>query len=243
MKARRPSPTLVAMGLLAVIAIAGLTALGIWQLERRVWKLDLIARVDHRIASPPVAAPGPTQWPTIDATHDEYLRVSLSGHFLNRQETAVQAVTTLGAGYWVLTPFVADAGFTVLVNRGFVPPEQRSATDRTAGLIEGETTVTGLLRLTEPKGGFLRANDPAADIWHSRDVAAIALTRGLSNTAPYFIDADATPNAGGWPVGGLTVISFYNHHLQYAFTWFGLALMVAGWSAYGMREELRRRGA
>ncbi|MET0638632.1 MAG: SURF1 family cytochrome oxidase biogenesis protein, partial [Hyphomicrobium sp.] len=102
-------------------------------------------------------------------------------------------------------------------------------------------TVTGLLRITEPKGGFLRTNDISAERWFSRDVDAIAIKRGLDDYAPYFIDADATPNAGGYPIGGLTVIRFSNNHLVYALTWFALALMVAVGSVRFLLEELRGR--
>src|SRR3954470_20013179 len=59
-------------------------------------------------------------------------------------------------------------------------------------------------------------------------LAAAAAARGLSQVAPFFIDADDTPNPGGWPRGGLTIISFPNNHLVYALTWFCLALMLAG---------------
>jgi surfeit locus 1 family protein len=130
-------------------------------------------------------------------------------------------------GFWVMTPLITPDGFTVLVNRGFVPVDRRDSATRAAGQIEGETTVSGLVRMTEPKGTLLRANDPAAGRWYSRDVAAIAKARDLNRVAPYFIDADATANPGGLPVGGLTVVSFYNHHLLYALTWFALALMLA----------------
>jgi surfeit locus 1 family protein len=87
-------------------------------------------------------------------------------------------------------------------------------------------TVTGLLRASEPGGGFLRANDPADGRWYSRDVAAIAEAEGVGPVAPYFIDAGATPNPRGLPVGGLTVVSFRNTHLAYALTWFALAALV-----------------
>ncbi|MFT3966952.1 MAG: SURF1 family cytochrome oxidase biogenesis protein, partial [Sphingobium sp.] len=79
--------------------------------------------------------------------------------------------------------------------------------------------------VTEPGGGFLRANDPAGDNWYSRDVAAIAAKRGLARVAPYFIDADASLNGDGRPVGGLTVIRFSDNHMVYALTWFGMALL------------------
>ncbi|PWC36597.1 Surfeit locus 1 family protein [Azospirillum sp. TSO35-2] len=240
-KGARPVWALALFGVLALAGIAGLTALGVWQLERRVWKLDLIERVDARIHAAPVATPGPDTWPAVTAAKDEYRRVRVTGRFLNDRETLVQAVTDLGGGFWVLTPLRTDDGFTVLVNRGFVPPEKRDPASRAAGQPEGETSITGLLRMTEPKGGFLRANDPAAGRWFSRDVAAIAAARGLGEVAPYFIDADATPNPGGGPVGGLTVVSFPNSHLGYALTWFALDLMLIGWVALVARSEARRR--
>lgn len=225
----------------AALAFAGLCALGVWQLERRAWKLDLIARVDARVHAAATAPPGPADWPAVSAARDEYRHVTVRGTFDNSKESLVQAVTELGPGYWVLTPLKTDQGFTVLVNRGFVPPEDKAPATRAAGEPPGEATVTGLIRMSEPHGGFLRANQPAAGRWYSRDVAAIAQAQRLGTVAPYFIDADATPNSGGWPRGGLTVIHFRNSHLSYALTWFGLALMVLVWAAWAMLDRRRRR--
>ncbi len=242
--ARRRSPlALAALAVATLAAFAGFTALGLWQIERRAWKLDLIARVEARIHAPPAAAPGPAQWPAISAADDEYRRVRLTGRFLPGRETLTQAATDLGAGYWVLTPFRTTEGFTVLVNRGFVSSERRDPATRGGDAPSGEATVVGLLRISEPHGGFLRANEPAADRWRSRDVAAISAARGLGETAPYFVDADATPNPGGWPVGGLTVVAFRNSHLVYALTWFALALMVVVGAAIVARHEAKARGA
>lgn len=91
--------------------------------------------------------------------------------------------------------------------------------------------------MSEPGGTFLRANDPVQNRWYSRDVPAIAKARNLSNAAPYFVDADATPNPAGLPVGGLTRIHFRNAHLQYAFTWFAMALLVVIAAFVVIREE------
>jgi surfeit locus 1 family protein len=100
--------------------------------------------------------------------------------------------------------------------------------------------ISGLLRVTEPKGGFLRSNEPAADRWYSRDIAAIAGARGLTVVAPYFIDAAATAGLGP-PVGGLTVVSLPNNHLVYAITWFVLAVMAGSAGIYLVRSELSPR--
>lgn len=240
-RAPRSRATLVLVALVALAGIVGFARLGVWQVERLFWKKALIERVEARIHAPPIAAPGPAGW--ADIAEAEYTRVSLTGHFLHEREALVQAVTERGAGSWVLTPLVTDSDFTVLVNRGFVPPERRERASRAQALPEGTVTVTGLLRLSEPGGGFLRANAPAEDRWHSRDVAAIAAARSLSPVAPYFVDADATPNPGGFPVGGLTVVRFSDNHLVYAVTWFALAAMVAAALAFVLRHEARLRRA
>lgn len=236
---RRRLIVFTALGLLGVVA---LSALGVWQVERRAWKLALIDRVEQRVHAAPLAPPGPADWPGVTAARDEYRHVAVSGRFLNDRETLVRAATALGSGYWVLTPFRTDQGYTLLVNRGFVPPERRDPAGRPAGLVAGETRVTGLLRISEPKGGFLRDNDPAQGRWYSRDVAAIAAARGLADTAPYFVDADAGALPDAWPRGGLTVLSFPNNHLVYALTWFGLALALACALGFAWREETRHAG-
>ncbi|BEP36987.1 hypothetical protein GmRootV59_39590 [Variovorax sp. V59] len=236
----------VALAVCAALAFAGFFALGTWQVERRAWKLDLIARVEQRVHAPASEAPGRERWPQVNAADDEYRRVRIAGRFLHGKETLVQASTRLGAGFWVLTPLQAADGSILLVNRGFVPPEARERTARAANEPQGETTVTGLLRISEPKGGFLRRNEPAADRWFSRDVQAIAAARGLHDAAPYFVDAEAAPSPPGappaWPAAGLTVIAFPNSHLVYAITWYGLALMVLGAAWFGWREGRRRAG-
>ncbi|MGN7929086.1 SURF1 family protein [Sphingopyxis sp. 22461] len=226
-----------AFAVAALIAAIGLAALGVWQIERRVWKHELVAAVEARIHAAPVAAPGPDKWGQVSAKRDAYRRVTATGAFRHDRETLVQAVTDRGPGFWVLTP-LETPGFTLLVNRGFVPKDRRDPKTRAAGNVAGPVTVTGLLRVTEPEGAFLRSNDAAADRWFSRDVAAIAKARALSNAALYFVDADAKPNPGGYPVGGLTIVRFPDNHLVYALTWFalcGLSLFFA-WRLWRIRD-------
>lgn len=241
MTARAPTPAPSPGGLwrrallwgLSLALFVGFLALGDWQLQRRTWKLALIARVEQRVHAPPVPAPGPDVWAAVTRAGDEYRRVRLKGRYDFSHETLVQALTAQGSGYWVLTPLRTDAGYQVLINRGFTPTEAA----RRAGP-EGEVQVIGLVRISEPGGGFLRRNDPAAERWYSRDVTAIAKARGLTMAAPYFIDAEASAQAAA-PLGGLTVIAFPNSHLVYALTWFALAAMV-GWGMVLMAREQRR---
>src|SRR5688572_24998578 len=219
---------------LAVLATLGFCALGVWQVQRREWKLALIERVEQRVHAEPIAPPGPAEWASVTRENAEYLRVSASGHFLPGRETLVQAVTTLGGGFWVVAPFETDAGFVVLVNRGFVPLNPQPAGRPGSGNGTAPSRVTGLLRMSEPGGAFLRANAPGENRWYSRDVEAISQAQKLPSVAPYFIDAEAT--GGDGPVGGLTVVTFRNSHLTYAITWFSLALLTAAFGALVARR-------
>lgn len=220
-----------------MLLAAALAALGTWQVQRLTWKRDLIARVDQRVHAAPVPAPARAEWNKVNATDDEYRRVTAVGMLANDKETLVYASTALGPGYWVMTPLTLADGTSILVNRGFVPTDRRDPATRREGQPSGPVAITGLMRMTEPKGSLLQSNDVAADRWYSRDVAAITQKRGVSAAAPYFIDADATANPEGLPVSGLTVIAFPNNHLLYAITWYGLAAMVLALLVFVLRGE------
>lgn len=227
--------------LLALCALGSVifASLGIWQLERLRWKLDLIDRVDARVNAAPTPLPSRSVWGALDPEVIEYRHVSAGGVFDHRRETLVDALTERGAGYWVVTPLHTADG-TILVNRGFVPRDRAAARTRALGQVEGTVSITGLIRLSEPKGRFLRPNRPGEDDWYSRDVAAIAQARNLDDAAPFFLDADAAPNPGGLPVGGLTVVHFRNAHLVYALTWFGLAMLCLAGLALLLKPGHRR---
>lgn len=218
---RRQWPLITALLAAALV----FTSLGAWQVQRLGWKQSLISAVNTRLAAPPVPVPDKAQWSHVTARDDAYRRVTVAGHFLHDKEVLVAASTEQGPGYWVMTPILQADGSTIIVNRGFVSPDQRNVEARQAAQVSGPIILSGLLRLSEAEVWILRANAPDADRWYRRDPLAIGMAKGLPETAPFFIDADASPNPGGWPVGGLTRVHFTNNHLVYALTWFALAAM------------------
>lgn len=245
---RRKSPLrkLLPAALTVLVAFGILVGLGTWQLERLAWKQDLVAKVEARIHGPVQAAPVEADWPAINFEDHEYRHVAAQGRFRHDLEVQVYALVDSaadgsgGPGYWVVTPLVMADGATILVNRGFVPLDRRAPASRAEGQVDGLVTVTGLLRMPEDATLFTPENEPAKDSWYSRDPLAIAGAKGLLRTAPFLIDADATPNPGGLPVGGLTRITFPNRHLEYALTWYGLAVtLLAVFAAYAW-GRLRR---
>jgi surfeit locus 1 family protein len=217
----RPLPALSAV---ALILLAALIGLGVWQLERLQWKLALIDQVNRSIAAAPLSldqalALGP------DA---QYRRVTLRGRFDNSREFYLFATSDGAQVYHVIVPFRTGGNRIVLVDRGIVPPELRAPATRKAGLIDGDTAVTGLWHFEEMPGAFTPPPDTIKRIWFVRNTGGMARIDHLALAAPVTVDADATPNPGGWPRGGQTVVTFRNEHLQYAITWFLMAAALLG---------------
>lgn len=220
----------------AVAALVVLLNLGFWQLDRLAWKEHLIEQVKAGVASNPVPAPGPADWPALSEEAD-YRHIDLSGRFL---EGAVFYYISLekpagragGPGVMVYAPFETDDGWVVLVNRGFVP-QGMSPAEREVLVTppEGDWRLTGLLRLSEEPNWTTPEPDPNDRIWFSRDTDTMAETLGVpeKSLAPYSIDLDAgfTPPSG-LPQAGETIVRFKNDHLGYALTWFGLAATLIG---------------
>jgi surfeit locus 1 family protein len=252
--ARRHDRALIWAGASTLVGVAVLVALGIWQLERRQWKLDLLARIEARMAAPAGPVPAEADWPGWNADAQEYRRVRLTGEFLPAKAAPVHGNSPRDSrtgevqlGFFLLTPLRLDDGAIVIVNRGFVPLELRTAVNHAAAGGDPRVTVTGLMRAPQERGWFVPEDDPARNEWFTRDPGAIARAKGLARVAPFIVDADAASNPASsslenspfetWPRGGLTVVNFPNNHLQYALTWFGLAAALAGvFAAFAWRR-------
>jgi surfeit locus 1 family protein len=234
---------LLAPGLATLAALAILVGLGAWQLERLAWKRDLIDRIDARAHGAPGDVVPEVRWPAWDAGADEFRRVRLAGTFEHDREALVHGLAAGESGgnavlgFYVFTPLRLKDGARVLVNRGFVPAELAEPAARPQSRPGGEAAVTGLVRAPEPRSLFTPADAPAERRFFVRDPAAIAAAENLDRTAPFYVEADAAPNPGGWPRGGQTRLDIPNNHLQYALTWFGLALtLVCVFAAFARRR-------
>lgn len=227
---RRPVRTAVTLILLAV-GLVLLVSLGNWQVRRLHWKENLLADIAARRAEKPVTV---AKIGEILASGGDinYRPVTVTGTFDNAREQDFFATFNGRTGYYIYTPMALADGETVFVNRGFVPFEKKEPDTRKAGQIEGEVTVTGLARsrLQRKPSWFVPDNEPAKNIYYWKDIDAMTARAGLdkSKVLQFFIDADDKPNPGGLPIGGVTQIDFPNNHLQYAITWYGLAVALSG---------------
>lgn len=217
---RGPRATLA----LALTGFVILIALGTWQMERRVWKTELIATMDAQLAAPPILI---SRFLAAHSTED-YRPVSATGIFLHDREMYLAARTYQGQlGYHVVTPLVLDDGTAVLVDRGWVPVDRQAPASRAAGQVAGRVSVTGIARQPPKPGLFTPDNRPDQNLWYWADLPAMGGHAGLSSMAPLLIEAGPAGNPGGLPIGGQTFINLPNNHLQYAITWYSLAAVLA----------------
>lgn len=228
-------PTVITVG--AVLLTLGL---GSWQVQRLFWKQDLIETRETK-ATAPVMDGLPREF---QPKRDEFRRVRITGRYLNDKEIYLAARSHRGnAGFHVVTPFALAGGGHVLVDRGWVPLSVRDPIARAAGQVEDETTVTGYLREPSRGGYFTPDNVPGQNVWYTVDIPAIRKKTGVDDLKPYYIEADATPVPGGFPVGGQTRLELPNNHLQYVITWYSLAVAaLVIYILYHRRRERTGRG-
>jgi len=209
--------------LFTVPGVLILIGLGIWQVQRLHWKEGLIAQRDAAVTAAPIAPPKRFA----EASGLEFRHIVAEGTFENDKELFLAASSDSGeSGYQVVTPLKMTDGRTMFVNRGFIPLELKDRSKRAAGELSGMQKVVGLLRLAPPKkpSFFLPENRPDLNLWFWVDLPAMAQRDAIIDPVPFYIDADKAPNPGGWPRGGITRLDLPNDHLQYAITWFSLAV-------------------
>jgi surfeit locus 1 family protein len=240
---RRGGFALFAFFVLAALGV--LVALGTWQLERLSWKESLIAELESKLSAKPTDLPPRERWPQLSAAADEFRRVAFPAEFLDQEALVYSSGSALrpdasGPGYWVFSPARLTGGSIVVVNRGFVPEGRQDPKTRPQGQPQGVVEVVGAMRWPESRGTFTPNDEPAKNLWFARDPAGMAAAKGWGTIAPFYVDQEAPPAPGGLPKVGPLQASLPNNHLQYAVTWYGLALVVLISAIVFLRA--RRRG-
>jgi len=244
---RKRSGGVLGATVFAIVGVAILIGFGLWQLDRKVWKENLIATLNTRLTRAPENMPPRASWSQLKPEGNEYSRVAFPAEFLDGQEALVYSAGSplrpdvKGPGYWVFAPAQLAGGSIVLVNRGFVPLERKDAASRAGGATRGVVEIVGVMRWPETRGLFTPADDPKTNVWYLRDPKAMATEKKWASAAPFYIDQESPVPEGGWPKPGKLVVALPDNHLQYAITWFGLALALAGVYGVWLVGRLRRK--
>lgn len=242
---------ILGLALITLAMIGTLIGLGVWQLQRRVEKHALIAALTERLAAGPAALPARAEWGALTPARDEFRRVRFTATYEKKPDAMVYSAGSAvrndiaGPGTWAFLPARLADGGIVVVNAGFVQNtmQDRAQQDRAvAPLIDGRpATLTGYLRFDETAGLFTPDAATAKRLWFMRDHLGMARALGWGEVAPFYIDLEAPVAPSGVPKPGPLSVHLKDDHMQYAITWFGLALVVA--AAFGFWVAGQRRAA
>ncbi len=214
-----------------ILGTAVLTSLGTWQFQRMTWKEAVLADIESRIASAPVALPT-----TLDPENDRYLPVETQGTFTTDEIHLLASTRDVGAVYRIITAFVTDEGRRILVDRGWVKTEQK---DDMRAPVQG--AVIGNLQWPRERDRFTPQNDIDGNIWFARDVAQMA---DVLNTEPVLLvqreKLENSPTITPLPVDNAGIP---NNHLEYVITWFGLAIVWVAMTLYYLRRLRKTKKA
>jgi surfeit locus 1 family protein len=233
----------------ALVALVTFIGLGTWQLQRKSWKEALIATLEQRLAASPAELPPRGRWPSLDPSDEEFRQVKFSAALMPGQEALVYGSGSAlrsdvsGPGYWVFAPARLAGGSLVVVNRGFVPEGWQDPKSRSAGEITGAVDMVGVMRWPEPRGFFSAKDDAARNLWFVRDQLAIAAAKNWGEVAPFYVELESPQPSGGLPRAGALKVKLRNVHLQYAMTWYALAVIVVVMFGFWLRARARAGAA
>lgn len=237
------------LAVIALVMVSVLAGLGVWQLRRKDEKHALIAALTERLAKAPVALPPAAAWPALTPAHDEFSRVKFSATFESKPDAMVYSSGSAvrdditGPGTWAFLPARLADGRRVVINAGFVQNtmQDRTQQDRAVARLAAGAPIelTGYLRFPEGAGMLTPNPDSGKRLWFVRDHRSMAQMLGWGEVAPFYVDLESPVPALGTPKPGPLHVQLKDNHLQYAITWFGLALVVA--AAFGFWVAGQRR--
>jgi len=226
-------PRVAGFALFTFLLMAAFVALGVWQLQRRTAKHELIAALTERLAAAPVALPPPAQWAALTPARDEFRRVSFTATYVASPDAMVYSSGSAvrkdasTPGTWAFLPARLPGGEIVVIDAGFVENtmQDRSVEDRAVKkLVTGApVAITGYLRFPETPGWLTPAANLDKRLWFVRDHLAIASTLHWGAVAPFYVDLEQPAPENGIPRPGPLDVHLKDDHLQYAITWFALA--------------------
>lgn len=204
---------LIAPALIGLIGAAILAYLGTWQIQRLGWKQDILRQIETTIAGDPQPLPV-----MVDPTAQKYQPVALRGTVEGDGLYVLASTKFDGAGWRVVSAFQTEDGRRILLDRGFLPDDLKSAP-----LYAGPAELTGNLHWPDERLSSTPANDEAKNVWFARDIGPMA---ERLQTEPLLVVARAmTPADSGMKQMPVDTTGIPNDHLNYAITWFSLGVI------------------
>lgn len=217
--------------LFGLIGAGILVWLGTWQIQRLAWKQDILSEIESTISGDPIPLPAQP-----DPETDRYKPVELTGKIGAQELHVLISIKQVGAGFRIIAPLTLEGGRKVLLDRGFVPVQDKNRTRRT-----GPVAVSGNIHWPDDRNSSTPDNDVAKNMWFARDLDQMAARLG---TDPVLIVArHETPADPGLRPVPVDTAGIPNDHLKYAITWYSLAVIWLIMTAYFIRRTLKSKEA
>ena len=219
----------------AIVGIIILVGLGVWQLDRRQWKEVLIATTTERLSRAPENLPPRDSWARLLPDGRRIPPRDVSSRISSRAGSAgLHARLGVSPGRFRRRLLGVRAGALaggsiVIVNRGFVPLDRKDPATRTEGTPHGIVDVVGVMRWPETRGLFTPADEPQNNVWFIARSEADRVGEKMGDASRHSTwSRRRRRRAAVCRSAGKLVVALPDNHLQYALTWFGLALGLAG---------------
>lgn len=225
-----------------VLAFAWLcfTVLAPWQLGKNTKTSRENSQISSSLSADPVALTSVLPHQDSSAPDQQWHRVTATGRYLPEAQVVARLRSVDGdPAYEVLTPFAVDHGPTVLVDRGYVKPEQGTALPPFAAPPAGPVTIVARLRDAE---AVLTGKDPfradGAQQVYSINPGQISQLTGVPLAGSYLQLVDDQP-------GGLGAIALPHldagPFLSYGIQWIAFGIIAPIGLGYFIVAEVKAR--
>ena len=202
------------------LAMIILLSLGTWQLERLRWKSHIISTINKQISLSPREINASV---INDIKNYNYRRIKLEGSYIyNKNITIYSKVLNGKVGRHLIIPFKTKFGY-ILINKGFIPKDYNI--DVAFAENAKNISINGIVKFQQKINYFTPKNNLITNEWYYINIDEISKFLNIPLLGFYLIEEDNPKER--YPVGSQYNLKVPNDHLQYAITWFSLAIALS----------------
>ena len=210
---------IVIKNLLAISVIIILISLGCWQISRLKEKELFLSKMENNLNSTPI---------NIKSLNSDiiYAKITMRGHFLYNKDIYLygrKSMSTEKDGYYLVTPFQTDDDKIIMVARGWFSGRHKKMIGKL--IDKSNTEIVGVILPSEKTRLFVPSNDTLNNVWFTLDLQQASDILGLKLENFYVMMDNGTMRSDILkPLSIRHLVHIRNNHLEYAITWFALAI-------------------
>ena len=215
--------------------ISSLVVLGFWQLQRLEWKNAILSKIEDNYSNTLI------DFPFHDDTSEfEYMRSKIEGNYLPDRLMFFYKSNLAGdPGFNIVIPFQTIEGNTVYVDNGWIPYKDKEQLDITFISESDILNLSGVLIFKKDRKYFTPENDYSKNIWYLLNTDEMDQSHNLSSS-DYILKLVDQKYFEEFLIE-FKPTNINNNHLQYAVTWFLMALFISIFYIYLIKQQVKKR--